>query len=124
MNPADQLAEYCAAWRQWSETEGRAIETGDWPQAARCQREKDGLQTRIEAELQTVCAQQGERARAEWRAVLESLMTLECENHERLSRQRSLLSAQHDELNSTTRNLRRLHASYSAQRDSVWQSYS
>lgn len=130
MNARHQLLAAYAEWRRWTELEGQAIESENWPRIRECQDAKQRLQSRIISETDRArqeCARLGldyldmER---QVRTVVSELIQLEARNGEVLSHHRRTAEAERDQLARSSRDLRRVHHSYGGQREAAWTSFS
>ena len=125
MNAMDELAALYQQWHRLTESEGRAMRAGAWPEVDQCQDAKLALQPRISevsSGLDPMLHEQG------FRPVVEELIQLERRNRELLQAQRQIAQMQKDELDHAGRNLRQLHQSYvpadAPHRRAHWQSWS
>lgn len=126
MNPETDLMDAYQRWRHWSQVEGLAICAEDWPKVTECQQAKRELQPII---LRcTDHALSGVINRAEFhqriRPVVHELISLENHNSEILSRKKEDVSFQMEELDRSTRNLRRVQGCYATAPSAQWHSYS
>jgi isocitrate dehydrogenase kinase/phosphatase len=130
MTSLDQLLEAYAQWRECSEAEGAAIERADWPAVTLCQHSKLDLREAIIRN--TACAREtwtstgGSAAEfeARVRSVVGTLIELERRNEQALAKQRQSCQARREELEASSRNLRRLRTSYQSVPAAHWQSWS
>ena len=126
----EELLELYRRWREWTEAEGEAIRTWNWPRVERIQADKEELvQTIITTaeRLRAECLQVGSgslQLEEELRGVVNELVTLEARNQEQLAAQRQQASAQATELNNAVHQLRQIKRAYAAGSEARWQSYS
>ena len=117
-------------WRKWTETEGEAILSNDWPQVRRCQTAKSELQPRILQQTeaaQAECARDGIDRRAfdkQVRSRVNELIYLETRNGEFLAEQRNLVSAEYAALERSRNNIGRIQKRYAPGAAAAWESYS
>lgn len=124
------LIDAYAAWEQWTQREGAAIEAGNWRRVSECQQTKLDLQGRIIQLTDAVnaqCAEAGldpKNFEPELRRIINDLIALETRNTERLSKRRRSAEAQDLELNGASRQLRQVQKSYVHRAPGAWHSYS
>ena len=116
-------------WRDWTVQEGEAIRSSDWPRVSSCQNAKLELQERI---IRGTQAARAEFARsggnwaeieAQLRREVTSLIDLEHRNESSLAEVRSRALAEKEELDRSSRQLRKMR-SYAPVVRSAWSSYS
>jgi hypothetical protein len=121
MNPANELYTLYDQWRQLTEDEGRAIDSGTWHQLENCQVAKVRLQLRI-TEISHGLNTSGHEART--RSLIGRLIHMERQNGARLMEKREATEAEHQVLDGTVRKLRQLRRSYVPSTRAHWESYS
>jgi hypothetical protein len=128
MSLEKSLLDACAEWRRLAEAEGEAMRAGNWPLVADCQGALRQLQSRLGSLV--------EQARLQWtrlgsekvkqeeglRRLVAELIALEKRNLAWLASRRRWLSEQVDQLGRSSRNLRRIHRSYSPAAPTGWTS--
>lgn len=130
MEAKESLFEVYDTWRAWSEREGEAIQSGDWPAVSRCQDAKRALQPDI-IRLTDAVQQEWRQLGLDWaevqhdlRAVIGLLMSLETRNSVNLALKRRATEAELAGLDGTRRQLQRVQHSYAPAQSAAWHSYS
>jgi hypothetical protein len=130
MSASDDLMAAYQTWLDWTQSEGEAIRSTDWPRVGECQAAKRQLQPQI-VQLRAAAEQEWRRLglagiarERSLRTVVEELIRLESQNRETLAAQRVTFSAQKAELDRSTANLRRVRQSYVPLRAAAWSSFS
>jgi hypothetical protein len=117
-------------WRRLAEAEGQAIQTCNWGLLSACQSALKNLQERI--------SKLSESARKEWKklgaarvvkeknlnATIHELIALEHRNSILLQAIRETAEQKLRELDGASRNLKRIHQSYTGQSAAAWTSFS
>jgi hypothetical protein len=122
------LQDTCFQWRRLAEAEGQAMRAGNWPLVADCQAALQELQGPLSSQIaqarQQLAASRSSVANGEeqLRNLLLPLMDLEKRNLNWLATRRQRLSQQVEQLGRTSRNLRRIHRSYSPAAPPDWTS--
>ena len=130
MQARTELAAAFAAWEEWTEREGHAIQAGNWKSVCECQTAKLELQGGI-ADLTAAAKFEGTAAginanelEDDLRPILSGLIALETRNAQILARGRTAVSARLAEMEQVNRNLRRVRKFYGQPARAAWQSYS
>lgn len=130
MSAETHLRDAYQQWRQLAESEGDAIQSGNWLQVCECQNSLGKLQPRIirlTGEAQQEWARQGaDRAAKEndFRSVIRSLIELEQRNNSLLDDQRRAVQKELDALSQGGSTLRRIQRSYAPATVTGWHSFS
>lgn len=118
------------AWERWTESEGQAIQAGNWQRVSECQTTKRELQGRI---VHLTEAANAESAQAgldpkdfepHLRRIVNGLIALETRNAELLAARRQTAAVQMADLDHAGRNLRQVQKSYGQPARAAWHSYS
>ena len=118
------------SWEQWTQSEGLAIQAGNWPQVAQCQKTKQELKQQILNLVHAATADGTESGMSpselgpELRRIIAGLIGLETRNARLLAERRQTAEGQWAELENTSRNLRRVQKSYIRPSPALWHSYS
>ena len=130
MNAETALLETYQEWQHWAQSEGDAIQAGDWARVAHCQNALHQLQVRIPAAVQAAQAEwsqpgAGGQAREDkCRRVVAELIALETRNGQWLANQRDAMQGRLDDLDRSTSNLKRVQQTYSPGCAPAWTSFS
>jgi len=118
------------SWEQLTQTEGVAIQSGDWARVAECQQAKQGLQKQIihlTESAQAECIETGldsKNFERDLRPIINNLISMESRNSELLAIRRQAADLEKLDLDQASNNLRRVQKSYSPATAAVWNSYS
>lgn len=118
------------SWEQLTQTEGAAIQSGDWARVAECQQAKQGLQKQIihlTESAQAECIETGldsKNFERDLRPIINKLISMESRNSELLAIRRQAADLEKLDLDQASNNLRRVQKSYSPATAAVWNSYS
>lgn len=118
------------SWEQLTQTEGAAIQSGDWARVAECQQAKQGLQKQIihlTESAQAECIETGldsKNFERDLRPIINKLISMESRNSELLAIRRQAADLEKLDLEQASNNLRRVQKSYSPATAAVWNSYS
>ena len=118
------------SWEQLTQTEGAAIQSGDWARVAECQQAKQGLQKQIihlTESAQAECIETGldsKNFERDLRPIINKLISMESRNSELLAIRRQAADIEKLDLEQASNNLRRVQKSYSPATAAVWNSYS
>jgi hypothetical protein len=119
MSVPPELDTLLQRWRELTEAEAGAIRVGDWTAVAREQSEKQSLQAEISRAMDRDFP-----LPPRLKATVAQLKSMERRNAALIAEQRRLAWARREEMDSASRNLRRLGRSYASGPVSYWQSYS
>lgn len=130
MSAKRNLVDAYGTWEELTRSEGAAIQNEDWPRVTECQRSKRCLQKEIiqlTESAQAECRVAGgdlTHLEHDLRPIINALIALETRNAELLASRRGASEARRLHLDQAAHNLRRVHKSYAAPAEAVWNSYS
>lgn len=130
MSAETKLFEALRKWRRLTESEGQSLRQRNWAAVLECQ---NGLK-RLQSELtpQVLAAQanwaragaDGGPERGAFQSAIAEIVGLQKQNQSWLEEHRRLLAGRLQELETKSRNLRRVRSSYAAPAPAVWSSLS
>ncbi len=124
------LLGYYQQWQTFSEAEGEAIGSGDWPEVARWQAAKQQLQQSIVNATETLRAEAeaagvaGAQIENEFHNLVDHLIQLESHNRDAIVVKRQRAQEAWTQLQLASQNLRLIQRAYATARGATWQSYS
>jgi hypothetical protein len=124
----EQLWAAYGDWKTFTEQEGLAIDTADWPRVRQIQEEKRALQAQIihltEQAQHQFSAPFDHDFDTRLRAIVNELILLETQNNLTLQGTLEHAREQKNRLEATSSRLRQLHNSYVPSRHPVWENFS